>query len=507
MKQAFLILILIFSFLACKENQCKSENTQTGKFHPEVEKRSVIIGQITNLNEFSGAPHSIELIVDDITIDHQHSFETEIDDSGRFIFNIPLYHSTDAYLNYGDARITPYLLPNDTIFLNCQIGKKGFRIGIVSGEFDEKHDKFENEFFRQYQWIHYNQINRFRDKLSKEASPQELKKQYLDFETQLLEMIKKRVVNDSLNDTLAEYLIYSAKYSIYCDIIRLGKKVENKQEFYSFLTDSIVFNKNAMVTSDYQSFLNEYRFSIEPRKSLSVTSGGKSKEQAQIEFVTNSLKNSFEERSGVWAEYLAASNMYAYAFREKELSQTLINNYTKLINENFNEPYVKQLLLAMCNKTSKKVEEIATLFIPSEAILNQYRSLSGANLFDKVLKQNEGKVIYIDIWATWCSPCKKQIPHSQRMHKMLKGKKVSFVYLCCASEEETWKKVITQYQIKGEHVLLTKEQYEYLKTKFSISGIPRYILIDKTGTVIIPDVPRPDSEEVLKEINRLLDGK
>jgi thiol-disulfide isomerase/thioredoxin len=507
MKQTFQILILIFSLLACKENQQKSEISQSGKFYPEVEQRSVIIGQIKNINEFSDAPRIIELAVDDITIDHQHSFETEIDDNGKFIFDIPLYHSINSYLNYGDARITPYLFPNDTIFLSCQIEKKGFKIGIVSGEFDEKHDKFENEFFKQYQWIHYDQINNFCDKLSKDLTPEELKTQYLSFENEILEKIENRVVKDSLNNTLADYLRYSARYSIYRDVIRLGEKIEDKekkQEFYSFLTDSIAFNENAMVTGDYKSFLNEYRFNIEPRKNISVVSSGKTKEQVQMEFVTESLKNSFEVRSGVWAEYLAASSIYSFAFREEELTQASINNYVNLINENFKEPYVKQLLLAMCNKTREKVEKIASLTIPSEANLNQYGSLSGADLLDKIVEQNKGNVIYIDIWATWCSPCKEQIPHSQRMHEMLKGEKVSFVYLCCSSEEETWKKVITQYQMNGEHILLNEEQYEYIKTKFSISGIPRYILIDKTGEIINPDAPRPDSDEILNEIDRLI---
>ena len=510
MKQTFLILILFFSLLACKSNQQKSEISHSGKFYPEVEQRSVIIGQIENINEFSDAPRLIELAVDDITIDDQHSFKTEIDDSGKFVFDIPLYHSINSYLNYGDARITPYLFPNDTIHIRCQIGKKGFQIGIVSGEFDKKHDKFENEFFKQYQWIHFEQINKFRDNLSKDLTPEELKDQYLSFENEILEKIERRVVKDSLNNTLADYLKYSAKYSIYYDIIMLGKKIEDKgkkQEFYSFLTDSIVFNKKAMVTDDYRSFLNWYRFSVEPQKSLSLVSSGKTKEQAQIEIVTKSLNNSFEMRSGVWAEFLAASNMYGYAIREEESTLEMLKSYSKIIEERFKDPYIKQLLLAMCNKTSEKVEKITYLTIPAEAKLNQYDSISGVDLFDKIVEQNKGNVIYIDIWATWCSPCKQQIPHSLRMHEMLKSKHVSFVYLCCSSEEETWKKVITQYQMKGEHILLNTEQYENLKTKFSISGIPRYILIDKAGNIINPDAPQPDSEEIFKVINNLINEK
>ena len=290
--------------------------------------------------------------------------------------------------------------------------------------------------------------------------------------------------------------------------MRLGRKIENKdekQEFFSFLNDSIVFNKNAMVTGDYENFLNAYHFYVEPHKSLSVVTTGKTKEEVRIEFVTKSLNQSFEMRSGIWSEFLAASDMYSHAFREEEITQSMISTYSEIIKKKFNEPYVRQLLLAMCNKTSKKVEKITNQTIPHDAKLSQYNSISGEQLFDKILDENKGKVIYIDIWATWCSPCKQQIPHSMRMHEMLNDKNVSFVYFCCSSEKETWKNVIKQYQIKGSHILLNDKQYEYLKNKFSISGLPRYILIDKTGNIINPDAPRPDSEQIMNDMKKVIE--
>jgi len=62
-------------------------------------------------------------------------------------------------------------------------------------------------------------------------------------------------------------------------------------------------------------------------------------------------------------------------------------------------------------------------------------------------------------------------------------------------------------QQTDKHILLNNEQYENLKTKFTISGIPRYILIDKAGNIINPDAPQPDSEEIFKVINNLINEK
>ena len=508
MKQNFLIIILIISLSACKDKQQTSGIPQTDKFYPEVEQRSVIFGQIENINEFTNAPREIELCVDEISINHQESYETTIDDSGRFLFDIPLYHPINTYLNYGDARITPYLFPNDTLYLKCKIGKRGFQIGIESGTFDDKHDRFENEFFKQYEWLHYDKLNPFREQLSKELIPSELKDQYLNFEKDLKQQISERVIKDSLDQNLAKYLNYSTSYSIYQEIIEAGDKIvnkEEKQQFFAFLTDSIVFNKSAMVTSEYGLFLSYYKGFVEAHPLLMVNTSGKSADQIIIEFNKKAINNAFKVRNGKWAEMLAASQLYAFAFKEEELTKTAIDSLDQLIQTSFTNDYIKQLLLSLCNRTGKKVEEINLQEIPTAANLQKYDSLSGEQLYNKILSDRQGKVIYIDIWATWCSPCKKQISHSIRMHEMLKDKNVSFVYLCCDSKEDIWKNVIRQYQMTGDQIFLNKEQYAFWEKKFAIHGIPRFILVDKKGKIIDRNAPRPSSEEILERINKLLE--
>jgi len=165
---------------------------------------------------------------------------------------------------------------------------------------------------------------------------------------------------------------------------------------------------------------------------------------------------------------------------------------------------MKQLLLSKLKATGQKVESISKQAIPDNAKLIHEQSLSGENLWDKILAENNGKVIYLDIWATWCSPCKKLIPHSQRMHEKLKDEGISFAYLCGRSKRETWENVIREYQIEGTHVLLSREQYNYMINKFSISGIPHYILINQEGTIIDSDAPRPDSEKIYATIKSLI---
>ncbi len=500
MKQTLLILLLIVSLLACIDKKRDTDKfSENGKFYPDIKQRSVLIGQITNINDFIGAPNKITLAVNDITIDSQHSFETEIDKDGNFIFDIPLYNPSNTYLNYGDGRITPYLFPNDTIYLECKIDRKGLKIGMISGEFDDKHDKFQNEFMNLYHWIHYTQINRFRNEIPQDISAQAIKEKYLDFEKVLLERIENRIAKDSISDFLGDYLRYSAQYSIYAEIIKHGRKIKNmeeRQEFFSFLNDSIVFNKQALITGDYHNFYNSYRFGVEFSPRIVLEPKDRTTEQFREEITIKQLKENLKMRNGIWSEFLAASNMFFTGFLEEEINQSVITSYSNIIERSFKDPYVKQLLLSKCDETREKVALINNQKIPKKAKLNQYTSLTGENLLNKILTDKKGKAIYIDIWATWCSPCKRQLPHSIKMQESYKD--VEFVYLCCQSKEETWHNVIKQYQINGTHILLTKEQFDYLKKKFSITGVPHYILIDKNGKIDFNDYPGCKTEEVIE---------
>lgn len=81
---------------------------------------------------------------------------------------------------------------------------------------------------------------------------------------------------------------------------------------------------------------------------------------------------------------------------------------------------------------------------------------------------------------------------------------VSFVYLCCRSQKEVSQNVIKKYQLKGTHYFLDRNQYEYFEKKFLIAGIPRFILIDKSGKIVNSTASLPNSNETISEFNRLI---
>jgi len=112
-----------------------------------------------------------------------------------------------------------------------------------------------------------------------------------------------------------------------------------------------------------------------------------------------------------------------------------------------------------------------------------------------------GKFTYIDVWATWCGPCKKEIPHMAKLVERFKGNdKVQFISISVDENVDAWKKMIAndkpqwaQYNVNGE----TNKQFS---ADWGITGIPRFIMIDKEGNIFAADATRPSNEETAKTI-------
>lgn len=124
--------------------------------------------------------------------------------------------------------------------------------------------------------------------------------------------------------------------------------------------------------------------------------------------------------------------------------------------------------------------------------------------FDDIVKKYEGKVIYLDFWASWCRPCKGEMPHSLKLQEQFKGKDVVFVYISTDRDEAAWNNSIDAMKITGEHFRVNKNVYTQMNEKFNVQYIPRYVLIDKKGNVVDANFKRPSDALAAGEIEKLL---
>lgn len=121
-----------------------------------------------------------------------------------------------------------------------------------------------------------------------------------------------------------------------------------------------------------------------------------------------------------------------------------------------------------------------------------------------VLKKYKGNVIYLDFWASWCGPCKKEMPYSSKLKEEYKGKDVVFVYMSTDKNAAQWESMIAQLEITGENYRASQKVKQEIVEQFNLQYIPRYVLINKEGKVADANAKRPSDPLVKSDINKLL---
>ena len=131
-----------------------------------------------------------------------------------------------------------------------------------------------------------------------------------------------------------------------------------------------------------------------------------------------------------------------------------------------------------------------------------YPDKDGKNV---ALSDLKGKYVYIDVWATWCGPCKREIPFLKEMDEEYKGKNIAFVSLSIDKMEhkEKWLKMIKDENLKGIQILADKDWNSDFVTAYNITGIPRFILLDKEGNIVSSNAPRPSDPNLKEVLNTL----
>ena len=247
--------------------------------------------------------------------------------------------------------------------------------------------------------------------------------------------------------------------------------------YYNKLNELLVFDKSLMTNSDYLNFLKE----AVNTKSTSLS--GKIDDNAFIAYF-----DTVSMDSGI-------------------RSMLIHNHVVSLIKKNGIDE--KEALIRFYRNQVKNVDYITAfdeLYVKWEAlgVGKPSPSFSCSDIEGKTvaLESLRGKYVYIDVWATWCGPCRGEMPHLKKLEEKYHGKDIHFVSLSCDQNKAAWENMVKKDAMKGIQLYLGAGS-DFMD-KYMINGIPRFILLDRDGNIVKANAPRPSNPETAQLFDELL---
>lgn len=382
---------------------------------------------------------------------HDYSFSVQVPDSDLNVIR---------YIGFSDELYPVYLRKGDTLTLDAAYGNI-----VYSGKLNA-----ENKVFNDW----YKIVSPLRNYIYTKEGTKRANSAYAKTLDSLVKPAETYIssikTGNAKFDSYAKLLLtYSFRYDAMGPLLQ-GLGYAKKEEFPAFMT-------NLFKT---ENFSNQQIWTL-PFGYIYIQGA------AFLKHFTYNMQNGFLE--DFIADDIANPTMRA-DYLLTVLDHQEYQNMSKFVNKH------KQYMVTTAQKNKMKVfEKQANLKeVGGESIDFGYPDMTG-----KIhhLKDYRGKVVLVDLWATWCKPCLAEQPALETLEKSLEGKDVVFISVSIDTEKDKWKNMVEAKKLSGLH-LFSNNQGSLIKD-YEVTQIPRFILIDKNGKMVSYDAIRP-SDPKLKEL-------
>ena len=458
MKKLLLTLVVV-SIVSCSKNEVQVDY-------------AILSGKIENLSGNIFSVRNSEKIIKDIAVQ----------DDGTFLDTLENIESGYYTFKYNNETSSFYLKPGYNLYLT-----------LNTNEFDET-IKYTGAGSNENNYL----VQKF---LKNEGLGKLVSYQYLG----TLDENSYIKIADSIKQLDADYL--TSQKDIESDFRTLEEASNtynwvNRLDRYELFKRYVTEEKDFEVSENYPDYTSG--LNLEDESLLGVSSyntylisyyNNKAKELAERDNIAIDIAYLKTLNNNVESSVIKEKLMYGAARSGISYTESVQDYYDAFMAGSTDDAHKKDVT----DKYKKLI--VLSKGKPSPKFVN-YENYSGGTTSLDDLK---GKYVYIDVWATWCGPCKREIPYLKEVEKNYHEKNIAFVSLSvdALTDHDKWKEMIQEKELGGIQLFADNSWKSEFVTNYGIQGIPRFLLIDPEGIIVNPNAPRPSSPELIKLFDEL----
>ena len=472
-------------------------------------------------------------------------FKGDIDDEGRFIVKVPVENSQEIYADWRRSHLHTVLEPGETYFyLFDYKNKKRLFMGhnarlqneLLAHNFIRAYEQSDehsmtDEQIKAYndQWMNMYQRNvTMLDSLLNENPT--LSRKYADYQrmsnvsTMAQELLQSRLfaiskklpqttldfIEDNLWSNIVKPYTVSREigWFLYYYLLMAQEKNPQMQQNRTFDANTLLqmserglFKASAedlTTIKKWQNMMEQYK-KASPDEAKKIEEQNKElieelnilMQRPEVEDIVNDYFDMIDLKAKVIDSVyqdpvlrdIAKGQLLCSRFVERRLP---LNQTCMDVLSEIQLPAIRNAIMTRNDKLlaiqQAEVEDIASLH-PSSDVEGL---TDGEAILRKILEPYKGRIVYLDIWGTWCGPCKEKLSESDYVKQQLKEFDIVYLYLANRSPEESWKNVIKQYKLTGDncvHYNLPTAQQRAVEEFLHVDAFPTYKLIDKQGNI------------------------